>query len=45
MLIEKSFLHVFISDRTIYDDYKRFLFCEMNIIDVTATRFLDMFPD
>jgi hypothetical protein len=27
MLIEKSFLHVFISERKIYDQYKKHLFC------------------
>jgi hypothetical protein len=44
MLIEKSFLHIFISDRAIYEQYKKYLFCEMDIIEITANKFLSMFP-
>lgn len=40
MLIEKSFLHVFISERKIYEKYKKHLFCEIDIIDLTAGRVL-----
>ena len=39
MLIEKSFLHVFISDRKIYLDYKKHLFCEIDVIEITAGAF------
>lgn len=44
MLIEKSFYHVFISERKIYEDYKRHLFCELDIIESTANRMLRLFP-
>lgn len=43
MLIEKSFLHLFISDRKIYGLYKKHLFCELDIIDCTAGAFMKMF--
>ena len=43
MLIEKSFLHLFISDRKIYNQYKKHLFCEIDIIDCTAGTFIKMF--
>lgn len=43
MLIEKSFYHVFISERKIYEDYKRHLFCEVDIIDITVNRMLKNF--
>lgn len=39
MLIEKSFLHVFISDRKIYQQYKKHLFCEVDVIQITAGAF------
>ena len=45
MLIEKSFYHVFISERKIYEDYKRHLFCELDIIDATVTRVLRLFKE
>ena len=42
MLIEKSFLHVFISDRKIYLEYKKHLFCEIDVIEITAGAFEKM---
>lgn len=45
MLIEKSFYHVFISERSIYDDYKRHLFCDLDIIDATVSRVLRLFRE
>jgi hypothetical protein len=45
MLIEKSFLHVFISERKIYEQYKKHLFCEIDIIDLTANRVLGQYED
>lgn len=44
-LIEKSFLHVFISDRMIYAEYKKHLLCELDIIDCTAGHIARLFPD
>lgn len=43
MLIEKSFLHIFISDRRIYQEYKKHLFCELDVIEMTAGAFERMF--
>lgn len=43
MLIEKSFYHVFISERKIYEEYKRHLFCDIDIIECTANRMLRLF--
>jgi hypothetical protein len=45
MLIEKSFYHIFISERKIYEDYKKHLFCDLDIIDITVSRVLKMFPE
>lgn len=45
MLIEKSFYHVFISERRIYEDYKRHLFCDLDIIDATVSRILRLFKE
>lgn len=45
MLVEKSFYHVFISERKIYEEYKKHLFCELDIIDLTANRILRLFPE
>ena len=45
MLIEKSFYHIFISERQIYDEYKKHLFCDLDIIDITVSRMLRMFPE
>lgn len=45
MLIEKSFYHVFISERKIYQEYKRHLFCEVDIIDITVNRMLKNFRE
>jgi hypothetical protein len=44
VLVEKSFLHIFISERKIYQQYKKHLFCEIDIIDGTAGYFLRLFP-
>jgi hypothetical protein len=44
VLVEKSFLHIFISDRKIYSNYKKHLFCEIDIIDSTAGFFMRQFP-
>lgn len=43
VLIEKSFLHIFISERKIYQQYKKHLFCEIDIIDATAGYFMKQF--
>jgi hypothetical protein len=43
MLIEKSFYHIFISERKIYEEYKKHLFCDLDIIDLTANRVLKMY--
>lgn len=45
MLIEKSFLHVFISERKIYDKYKKHLFCEVDIIQLTAGKVISLYED
>lgn len=45
MLIEKSFYHVFISERKIYEEYKKHLFCELDIIDITVNRMLKQFRE
>ena len=45
MLIEKSFYHVFISERKIYEEYKRHLFCEVDIIKATVSRILGLFSE
>ncbi len=45
MLIEKSFLHVFISERKIYERYKRHLFCEIDIIELTAGRVMAVYDE
>jgi hypothetical protein len=45
MLIEKSFLHVFISERKVYEQYKRHLFCEIDIIELTANRVLSQYEE
>lgn len=45
MLVEKSFYHVFISERKIYEEYKKHLFCDLDIIELTASRILRLFPE
>lgn len=45
MLVEKSFYHIFISERKIYEDYKHHLFCDLDIIEATAARVLKAFPE
>lgn len=45
MLIEKSFYHVFISERKIYEEYKKHLFCELDIIDITVNKMLKLFKE
>jgi len=36
---------VFISERKIYDEYKRYLFCKLDIIDLTVNRISKMFQE
>lgn len=38
MLIERTFLHLFVNEKKFYDDYKHYCFCGMNIIARTAGR-------
>lgn len=45
MLIEKSFYHIFISERKIYEEYKKHLFCDLDIIELTVGRALRLFPE
>ena len=42
-LIERSFLHIFEASKKIYDVYKRHLFCEVSIIELTGKRVIDTF--
>ena len=38
MLIERTFLHLFVNEKKFYDEYKYYSFCGMNIITRTAGR-------
>lgn len=38
MLIERTFLHLFVNEKRFYDEYKHYSFCGMNIIARTAGR-------
>ena len=44
-LIERAFLHIFVTEKKIYDHYKKYLFCEISIIDLTVTKILALYPD
>lgn len=44
-LIERAFLHIFVTDKKIYELYKYYLFCEISIIDLTVNKILSIDPE
>lgn len=38
-------MHIFTTEKNIYERYKEYLFCEISIIDLTAKRVLEAFPE
>lgn len=44
-LLDRAIKHIIITDRRIFDKYRRYLFCEIFIMDLTIKRLLDIFPN
>lgn len=33
------------TDKKIYENYKKYLFCEISVIDLTVSKILSLYPD
>ena len=44
-LLERAIRHIIVTDKKIFDKYRRYLFCEISIMDLTIRRLSEMFPN
>ena len=44
-LLERAIRHIIITEKKIFDKYRRYLFCEISIMDLTIKRLIEMHPN